>query len=144
MISKLTDLEKKNIKTSIDFLVPFISALIKLLSSVDINKTDFIKQMKELKMEKILDDGWKVESSATISNFKFYILYTGTRSFVLKVDGLSAYRGFSFMETNKGINIHNSNFVDSKDLTKFLKEQFLKKYKSPYLITNSYKEFLSN
>ncbi len=144
MINVIKEEERNNIRLSIDFLVPFISSLINLLSSQNIKKSDFIQQMKKLKMEKISDSNWKIESSATILNFKFYVLYTGTRSFVLKVDGLSDYNGFSFMETNKGINIHDSNSKPSTYLTKALKEEFLKKYKSPYLITDSYKEFLSN
>ncbi len=144
MINVIKEEERNNIRLSIDFLVPFISSLINLLSSQNIKKSDFIQQMKKLKMEKILDSNWKIEFSATILNFKFYVLYTGTRSFVLKVDGLSDYNGFSFMETNKGINIHDSNSKPSTYLTKALKEEFLKKYKSPYLITDSYKEFLSN
>ena len=109
MINVIKEEERNNIRLSIDFLVPFISSLINLLSSQNIKKSDFIQQMKKLKMEKISDSNWKIESSATILNFKFYVLYTGTRSFVLKVDGLSDYNGFSFMETNKGINIHDSN-----------------------------------
>ena len=82
----------------------------------------------------------RLEFSSTIYEFHFYILYAGKRSFVLKINGVNQYKGFDFIETNKGTNLHNNSsepdFIDD-----FIK-MFEKNYKKSFIVSNTYKDFL--
>ena len=104
---KLTDVERMNITSAIDFLVPYVHSIIKISSEVDLPIDDFKKEIINLYFSINSDDNGRIEASAKHNNFEFSLLYTGTRSFVLKIDGFHTFSGFAFMETNKGMNIHD-------------------------------------
>ena len=103
----LTDVEKMNVTSAVDFLVPYVHSIVKLSSEVDLPINDFKKQIIDLYFNINSQDTGRIEASAKHNNFEFSLLYTGTRSFVLKVDGFHTFSGFAFMETNKGMNIHD-------------------------------------
>ena len=84
----------------------------------------------------------RIEASASHNNFKFSQLYTGVRSFVLKINGYRNFDGFTYMETNKGMNIHDDFNIENEHLITHIMNQFLKYYKSPYLITETYISFI--
>ena len=46
------------------------------------------------------------------------------------------------METNKGMNIHDDLNSNNEHISNILMKQFLKYYKSPYLVTDVYKKFI--
>ena len=46
------------------------------------------------------------------------------------------------METNKGMNIHDDLNSNNEHISNILMRQFLKYYKSPYLVTDVYKKFI--
>ena len=46
------------------------------------------------------------------------------------------------METNKGMNIHDDLNSQNEHISNILMSQFLKHYKSPYLVTDVYKKFI--
>ena len=140
--SKLTDVEKINVTSAIDFLVPYVHSIVKLSSKVDLPLADFKKEITNLYFSIDSEDNGRIESSAKHNNFRFSLLYTGTRSFVLKVDGFHAFSGFAFMETNKGMNIHDDLNSNNEHISNILMKQFLKYYKSPYLVTDVYKKFI--
>ena len=77
-------------------------------------------------------------------DFKVYILYVGVKNYIFKVEGLDHYAGFSFMETNKGIIVHDNVVDDSKLLAKDLKDLFTKNYRSPYAITDTFLNFINS
>jgi len=79
-----------------------------------------------------------------ILDFQIYILYVGVRNYIFKVDGLDHYAGFSFMETNKGMIVHDNIVDDSKLLAKDLKVLFSKNYKSPYPVTDIFLNFINS
>ncbi|MEC7832311.1 MAG: hypothetical protein VX864_01615 [Pseudomonadota bacterium] len=133
--------EEINIKSSVDFLVPFTNVVVNLLSSVDLVKNDLEIKLGELQINKISDDEGRLEFSSIILDFEIYILYVRARSFVFKIDGLSHYTGFSFMETNKGIRTMDNLGENPMPAARELKEQFLKNYKRPYLVTKTFLEF---
>ncbi len=136
--------EEINIKTSVDFLVPFTNVVINHLSEVDLLKQDLETKLEELQINKISDDEGRLEFSSIILDFEVYILFVRARSFVFKIDGLSHYKGFSFMETNKGIRAMDNLGDNPMPLAKELKEQFLKNYKRPYLVTKTFLDFYNN
>ena len=47
------------------------------------------------------------------------------------------------METNKGMNLHDLS-SNNAHVSNMIMNQFLKYYKSPYLITDVYKKFLEH
>ena len=143
-MSKLVEKEKNNIREAVDFLVPFINSLVTLLSSVKLTKWGLKKELKKLKMSDISENDWQIESSSTMLNFKINILYSRGRSFVLKIEGLSDYSGFSFMETNKGMIVHDNITKSPTSLAKDLKKEFLKHYKNPYPVTEIFLKFLAD
>ena len=98
-------------KQGVDFLVPFISSIVSILTSHDHSSIEVKKQLKKL---------------------------------IFKVEGLNHYAGFSFMETNKGIIVHDNVVDDSKPLAKDLKNLFTKNYKSPYAITDTFLNFINS
>ena len=141
-IEKLTDVERNNIISAIDLLVPYVHSIVKVSSKVDLPLNSFKKEMADLYLGIDSEDTGRIEASAEHNSFKFSLLYTGTRSFVLKVNGLRNFSGFTFMETNKGMNIHDDLSSNNEHISNILMKQFLKYYKSPYLVTDIYKEFI--
>ncbi len=53
--------EEINIKSSVDFLVPFTNVVVNLLSSVDLVKNDLEIKLGELQINKISDDEGRLE-----------------------------------------------------------------------------------
>ena len=138
----LTDVERMNVTSAVDFLVPYVHSIVKLSSEVDIPIDDFKKEVIDLYLSINSEDNGRIEASAKHNDFEFSLLYTGTRSFVLKVDGFHTFSGFAFMETNKGMNIHDDLNSNNEHISYFLMKQFLKYYKSTYLVTDVYKKFI--
>ncbi len=138
----LTDVERMNVTSAVDFLVPYVHSIVKLSSEVDIPIDDFKKEVIDLYLSINSEDNGRIEASAKHNDFEFSLLYTGTRSFVLKVDGFHTFSGFAFMETNKGMNIHDDLNSNNEHISNILMKQFLKYYKSPYLVTEVYKKFI--
>ena len=142
-IKNLTDFEKNNVVSAVDFLVPYVHSIVKLSSEVNLSIEDFKKEISNLYLKIDSEDRGKIEASAEHNNFSFTLLYTGTRSFVLKVNGLRNFEGFVFMETNKGMNIHDDLNSDNEHISNVIMSQFLRYYRNPYLITDVYKKFIS-
>ena len=140
--SKITDVERINITSAVDFLVPYVHSIVKISSAVDIPINDFKKEMINLYFSIDSEDNGRIEASAKHNNFIFSLLYTGTRSFVLKINGYKTFSGFTYMETNKGMNIHDDLNTSNEHISHILMSEFLKYYKSPYLVTDVYKEFI--
>ena len=138
----LNDAETKNIDQAIDFLVPYVHSIVNLSSQVDLPIDNFKSSIMNLHLTIDSEDSGRIEASAKHNNFKFSLLYTGTRSFVLKIYGYHVFDGFSYMETNKGMNIHDDLKSDNEHVSNQIMNQFLKYYKSPYLITDIYKNFI--
>ena len=138
----LTDVEKMNVTSAVDFLVPYVHSIVKLSSEVDLPIDDFKKEIIDLYLKINSEDNGRIEASAKHNDFEFSLLYTGTRSFVLKVDGFQTFSGFAFMETNKGMNIHDDLNSNNEHISNILMKQFLKYYKSPYLVTEVYKKLI--
>ena len=140
--SKITDVERINVTSAIDFLVPYVHSIVKISSEVDLPINDFKKEMINLYFNIDSEDNGRIEASAKHNNFTFALLYTGTRSFVLKIDGHKTFSGFTYMETNKGMNIHDDLNTSNEHISHILMSEFLKYYKSPYLVTDVYKKFI--
>ena len=138
----LNDIETKNVNQAVDFLVPYVHSIVKLSSEVDLPIESFKNNIKNLYLTIDSEDNGRIEASANHNNFKFSLLYTGTRSFVLKINGHQDFNGFSYMETNKGMNIHDDLKSGNEHISSQIMNQFLKYYKSPYLITDIYKNFI--
>tara|TARA_B100001250_G_scaffold120756_1_gene102494 strand:- start:137 stop:583 length:447 start_codon:yes stop_codon:yes gene_type:complete len=136
--------DNRDVKVAVDFLVPFTNTLVNLLSKADLSFWDFKKELNNIKITNIIDKDIQIESNSIIFNFKVYILYSGTRNFILKIEGISEFSGFCIMVTNKGMAVNHDAAIDSLPLAKELKEQFLLNYKSPYLLTETYLNFLNN
>ncbi len=131
-------------KQAVDFLVPFISSIVGILTDHNINSIEAKKRLKALKIKNIRTRGDQIESSSRVLDFKVYILYVGVKNYIFKVEGLNHYAGFSFMETNKGIIVHDNVVDEPKLLAKDLKSLFTKNYKSPYAVTDVFLNFLNN
>ena len=136
--------DNRDVKVAVDFLVPFTNTLVNLLSKADLSFWDFKKELNNIKITNIIDKDIQIESNSIIFNFKVYILYSGTRNFILKIEGISEFSGFCIMVTNKGMAVNHDAAINSLPLAKELKEQFLLNYKSPYLLTETYLNFLNN
>ena len=136
--------DNRDVKVAVDFLVPFTNTLVNLLSKADLSFWDFKKELNNIKITNIIDKDIQIESNSIIFNFKVYILYSGTRNFILKIEGISEFSGFCIMVTNKGMAVNHDAAIDSLPLAQELKEQFLLNYKSPYLLTETYLNFLNN
>jgi len=141
---KLSDIEKINSNNAVEFLVPYVHEIVKISSEVDLPISEFKSKIVSLYLEINSEDMGRIEASASHNNFEFSLLYTGTRSFVLTIKGLRNFEGFSFMETNKGMNLHDDLSSNNEHVSNMIMNQFLKYYKSPYLITDIYKKFLEN
>ena len=136
--------DNRDVKVAVDFLVPFTNTLVNLLSKADLSYWDFKRELNNIKITNIIDKDTQIESNTIIFDFKVYILYSGTRNFILKIEGISEFSGFCIMVTNKGMAVNHDAAIDSLPLAKELKEQFLLNYKSPYLLTETYLNFLNN
>ena len=101
---KLNDNEQKNVNLAVDFLVPYVHSIVEISSEVDLPIDKFKTDITNLYFTVDSEDRGRIEASAKHNNFDFSLLYTGTRSFVLKISGYDNYLGFIYMETNKGMN----------------------------------------
>ena len=66
-------------KQAVDFLVPYISSIVGILTSHDINSIEVKRQLKALKIRNIRTKGDQIESSSRVLDFKVYILYIKTK-----------------------------------------------------------------
>lgn len=142
---KLQESIRSNLaKQGSDFLVPFISSVINLLTSHEITLLEIKKQLKNLNINNIKTENNQIESQERVLDFNVYILYVGVKNYILKVEGLDHYNGFSFMQTNKGIIVHDNVADNPQLLAKDLKNLFLKNYKSPYPISDVFLNFINS
>jgi hypothetical protein len=135
--------EKTNISHAVDFLVPYVHSIVEASSEVDVSIELFKDNLVNLYFTIDSEDKGRIEASARHNKFNFSLLYTGTRSFVLKISGYDDFDGFVYMETNKGMNIHDDMNSGNELISNQIVKQFLKLYKSPYLVTDIYKKFIS-
>ena len=136
--------ENNGLQTAMEFLVPFTNILVNLLSEKDITIWDFKKKLNNIKITDLSDKDGQVESSSIVNNFRVYVLYGGTRNFMLKIEGLSEYLGFCILVTNKGMLVNGDAAEDPVPLAIDLKNLFLDNYKSPYLLTNTFLKFIED
>ena len=139
---KLNDDEQKNVNLAVDFLVPYVHSIVEISSEVDLPIDKFKTDIMNLYFTVDSEDRGRIEASAKHNNFDFSLLYTGTRSFVLKISGYDNYLGFIYMETNKGMNIHDDLSSGNEHISNEITNKFLRYYKSPYLVTETYKNFI--
>ena len=135
--------EKTNISHAVDFLVPYVHSIVEASSEVDVSIELFKDNLVNLYFTIDSEDKGRIEASARHNKFNFSLLYTGTRSFVLKISGYDDFDGFVYMETNKGMNIHDDMNSGNELISNQIVKQFMKLYKSPYLVTDIYKKFIS-
>ena len=140
---KLNDNEQKNVNLAVDFLVPYVHSIVEISSEVDLSIDKFKIDIMNLYFTVDSEDRGRIEASAKHNNFDFSLLYTGTRSFVLKISGYDNYLGFIYMETNKGMNIHDDLSSGNEHVSNEITNKFLRYYKSPYLVTETYKNFIT-
>jgi len=131
-------------KQGSDFLVPFISSIVSILTSHELSSLEVKKKLKKLKIRNIRTKGVQIESKNRILDFSVYILYVGVKNYIFKIEGLDHYSGFSFMETNKGMIVHDNVSDSPKLLAKDLKILFLKNYKVPYPVTEIFLNFINS
>lgn len=131
-------------KQAVDFLVPFISSVINILTDKDLSLREVKINLKKFKIKNIELKSDQIEINTEILDFQIYILYVGVRNYILKIEGLNHFTGFSFMETNKGMIVHDDITDDPKLLAKDLKALFLKSYKSPYPVTDIFMNFINS
>ena len=129
------------LQTNIDFLVPFTKILVELLSKVKINKWDIIKELNKLNFSKITDNDDTLSVTENFFDYSVSIIYAGTRNFILTIKGTQDFRGFSIIITNKGMIVHSDAEDNSTEKAKNLKDDFLKNYKDPYLLTQTFLNF---
>ena len=134
----------KSIDNNVDFLVPFTKSLVELLSKVDIQKWDIIRQFKELNLNNIKDKDGTISVNEKFFDFSVSIIYAGTRNFILTIIGEYYYKGFSIIITNKGMLVHSDADINSTTEAQILRDQFLKNYKDPYLLTETFLNFRQN
>ncbi len=132
------------LQTSMEFLVPFTNILVNLLSEKNITIWDFKKKLNNIKITDISDKDGQIESSSVVNNFRVYVLYGGTRNFMLKIEGLSEYLGFCILVTNKGMLVNSEAAENPLPLAIDLKNLFLDNYKSPYLLTDTFLRFIED
>ena len=133
-----------SIDNNVDFLVPFTKSLVELLSKVDIQKWDIIRQFKELNLNNIKDKDGTISVNENFFDFSVSIIYAGTRNFILTIKGEHYYKGFSIIITNKGMLVHSDADINSTSEAQILRDQFLKNYKDPYLLTETFLNFRQN
>jgi hypothetical protein len=134
----------KSIENNVDFLVPFTKSLVELLSKVDIQKWDIIRQFRELNLNNIKDKDGTISVNENFFDFSVSIIYAGTRNFILTIKGEYYYKGFSIIITNKGMLVHSDADINSTTEAQTLRDQFLKNYKDPYLLTETFLNFRQN
>ena len=134
--------KNNDLQIAVDFLVPFTNILVNLLSEKNITIWEFKKKLNKIKITNLSDKDGQVESSSVINNFRVYLLYGGTRNFLLKIEGLSIYIGFCILVTNKGMLVNSDAAENPLPLAIDLKNIFLDNYKSPYLLTNTFLKFI--
>ncbi len=131
-------------KQAVDFLVPFISSVINILTDKDLSLREVKINLKKFKIKNIELKSDQIEINTEILDFQIYILYVGVRNYILKIEGLNHFTGFSFMETNKGMIVHDDITDDPNLLAMDLKALFLKSYKSPYPVTDIFMNFINS
>ena len=136
--------EIRSIDEMVYFLVPFTNTMVNKLSSTEITKWDFKREVKKLKIDNFTDNNGIIESYSTVFGLKIYVLYEGTRNFIFKLEDISGYIGFTIMITNKGMIVHDDAADDANPLSKDLKKAFLENYKSPYLVTKTFLNFMAS
>ena len=134
--------ENSDLQIAVDFLVPFTNILVNLLSEKNITTWEFKKKLNKIKITNLSEKDGQVESSSVINNFRVYLLYGGTRNFLLKIEGLSIYIGFCILVTNKGMLVNSDAAEKPLPSAIDLKNVFLDNYKSPYLLTNTFLKFI--
>ena len=134
--------ENNDLQIAVDFLVPFTNILVNLLSEKNITTWEFKKKLNKIKITNLSEKDGQVESSSVINNFRVYLLYGGTRNFLLKIEGLSIYIGFCILVTNKGMLVNSDAAKEPLPSAIDLKNEFLDNYKSPYLLTNTFLKFI--
>ncbi len=134
--------KNNDLQIAVDFLVPFTNILVNLLSEKNITMWEFKKKLNKIKITDLSDKDGQVESSSVINNFRVYLLYGGTRNFLLKIEGLSIYIGFCILVTNKGMLVNSDAAENPLPPAIDLKNIFLDNYKSPYLLTNTFLKFI--
>ena len=134
--------ENNDLQIAVDFLVPFTNILVNLLSEKNITTWEFKKKLNKIKITNLSEKDGQVESSSVINNFRVYLLYGGTRNFLLKIEGLSIYIGFCILVTNKGMLVNSDAAEEPLPPAIDLKNIFLNNYKSPYLLTNTFLKFI--
>ena len=86
-VTKIMDDNKNKLQESIrsslakqatDFLVPFISSVINILTSHDLRNIE-VKKLKQLKIKDIETKDNQIESQMRILDFNIYILYVGVK-----------------------------------------------------------------
>ena len=140
---KLNDNEQRSVNLAVDFLVPYVHSIIEISSQVDLPIDKFKESIRNLYFTIDSEERGRIEASAKHNNFEFSLLYTGTRSFVLKISGYDNFIGFIYMETNKGMNIHDDSNSGNEHISNEITNKFLRYYKSPYLVTETYKNFIT-
>ena len=130
-------------KSSVEFLVPFTKILVNNLSAPDISIEDFKKELEKIKITGFVEKDGQIESISVINNFRVYVLYSGTRNFLLRIEGTQDFLGFCILLTNKGMNVNGDACIGSMPLANNLKDEFLENYKSPYLVTATFLNFVS-
>ena len=130
-------------KPSVEFLVPFTKILINHLSAPDISIEDFKAELEKIKVTGFVEKDGQIESISIINNFRVYVLYSGTRNFLLRIEGTKDLLGFCILLTNKGMNVNGDACIGSTPLANNLKDEFLENYKSPYLVTETFLNFVS-
>ena len=130
-------------RSSVEFLVPFTKILINHLSAPDISVEDFKRELEKIKVSGFVEKDGQIESISVINNFRVYVLYSGTRNFLLRIEGTQDFLGFCILLTNKGMNVNGDACIDSMPLANNLKDAFLENYKSPYLVTETFLNFVS-
>ena len=60
------------------------------------------------------------------------------------IKGEYYYKGFSIIITNKGMLVHSDADINSTSEAQILRDQFLKNYKDPYLLTETFLNFRQN
>jgi len=140
----MKNMEVRDINQMVDFLVPFTNTMVNKLSSTKITKFNFKREIKELKIDNFTDNDGILESYSTVFGLKIYVLYEGTRNFIFKLEDISQYIGFTIMITNKGMIVHDDAADNANPLSKDLKKAFLENYKSPYLMTKTFLNFMAS
>ena len=97
-----------SIDNNVDFLVPFTKSLVELLSKVDIQKWDIIRQFKELNLNNIKDKDGTISVNENFFDFSVSIIYAGTRNFILTIKGEYYYKGFSITVSYTHLRAHET------------------------------------